>query len=116
MRKLMVLSFITVDGVIQAPGGPGEDTSGGFTYGGWQAPYLDEFLDKILDEELREPFDLKICLRSVSHDNQVDLFLLKGRDEIVFKTRQAGDVRHIHSRAAGDVGGIGNPFHDGLIS
>ena len=58
MRKLIVLSFITVDGVIQAPGGPLEDTSGGFPYGGWQAPYLDEFLDKILDEELREPFDL----------------------------------------------------------
>jgi dihydrofolate reductase len=58
MRKLIVLSFITVDGVIQAPGGPLEDTSGGFTYGGWQAPYLDEFLDKILDEQLRDPFDL----------------------------------------------------------
>jgi dihydrofolate reductase len=58
MRKLIVLSFITVDGVIQAPGGPREDTSGGFPYGGWQAPYLDEFLDKILDEELRDPFDL----------------------------------------------------------
>jgi dihydrofolate reductase len=58
MRKLIVQSFITLDGVIQAPGGPEEDTSGGFAYGGWQAPYLDEFLDKILDEELREPFDL----------------------------------------------------------
>lgn len=58
MRKLIVQSFITVDGVIQAPGAPEEDTSGGFTYGGWQAPYLDEFLDKVMDEELREPFDL----------------------------------------------------------
>jgi dihydrofolate reductase len=58
MRKLMVLSFITVDGVMQAPGGPEEDTSGGFTYGGWQAPYLDEFLGKVLDEQWREPFDL----------------------------------------------------------
>ena len=58
MRKLIVLSFITVDGVIQAPGGPEEDTSGGFTYGGWQAPYLDEFLGKVLDEQWREPFDL----------------------------------------------------------
>src|SRR5437764_459156 len=46
MRKLIVLSFITVDGVIQAPGAPLEDTSGGFPYGGWQAPYLDEFLLK----------------------------------------------------------------------
>ena len=57
VRKL-IQSFITLDGVIQAPGGPEEDTSGGFPYGGWQAPYLDAFLDKILDEELREPFDL----------------------------------------------------------
>jgi dihydrofolate reductase len=58
MRKLIVLSFITLDGVIQAPGGPEEDTSGGFTYGGWQAPYSDEVLAKVLDEEWREPFDL----------------------------------------------------------
>src|SRR5215208_3261483 len=58
MRKLIVLSFITVDGVMQAPGAPEEDTSGGFTYGGWQTPYLDEFLDKVMDEELREPFEL----------------------------------------------------------
>jgi dihydrofolate reductase len=58
MRKLIVLSFITLDGVIQAPGAPEEDTSGGFTYGGWQAPYSDEVLAKVLDEEWREPFDL----------------------------------------------------------
>ena len=61
MRKLIVLSSITVDGVMQAPGGPEEDTSGGFTYGGWQAPYLDEFLGKVLDEQWREPFDLLLC-------------------------------------------------------
>ena len=58
MRKLIVLSFMTLDGVIQAPGAPEEDTSGGFTYGGWQAPYLDEFLEKVLDEQWRDPFDL----------------------------------------------------------
>jgi dihydrofolate reductase len=58
MRKLIVLSFITLDGVIQAPGAPEEDTSDGFTYGGWQAPYSDEVLAKVLDEEWREPFDL----------------------------------------------------------
>ena len=58
MRKLIVQSFITVDGVMQAPGAPEEDTSGGFAFGGWQAPYLDEVVGKILDEELRDPFDL----------------------------------------------------------
>jgi dihydrofolate reductase len=42
MRKIIVLSFISLDGVMQAPGAPGEDTSGGFKYGGWVAPYFNE--------------------------------------------------------------------------
>lgn len=42
MRKIVVLSFISLDGVMQAPGGPEEDTSGGFEYGGWTAPYFNE--------------------------------------------------------------------------
>jgi dihydrofolate reductase len=53
MRKIVVLSMITLDGVLQAPGGPKEDASGGFKYGGWVAPYGDEVLDKILEEELK---------------------------------------------------------------
>jgi dihydrofolate reductase len=42
MRKIIVLSFITLDGIMQAPGGPEEDPSGGFKYGGWTAPYFHE--------------------------------------------------------------------------
>ena len=53
MRKLVVLSMITLDGVMQAPGGPKEDTSGGFKYGGWTAPYGDEAYAKALEKELR---------------------------------------------------------------
>jgi dihydrofolate reductase len=58
MRKLIVISFITLDGVLQAPGAPEEDTSGGFTYGGWQAPYPDEYLGQVLTEQWSQPFDL----------------------------------------------------------
>jgi dihydrofolate reductase len=58
MRKIIVLSFITLDGVIQAPGGPKEDTSGGFEYGGWAVPYFDDFLGKVMLEQMSRPFDL----------------------------------------------------------
>jgi dihydrofolate reductase len=58
MRKIIVLSFITLDGVIQAPGGPEEDTSGGFKYGGWTVPYFDDFLGKVMGEQMSKPFDL----------------------------------------------------------
>lgn len=47
MRKIVVFSMITLDGVMQAPGGPKEDTSGGFKYGGWTAPYSDEVYRKL---------------------------------------------------------------------
>ncbi len=58
MRKIIVLSFLSLDGVMQAPGGPQEDTSGGFTYGGWSFPYFDEFAGKIMEEQMGHPFDL----------------------------------------------------------
>jgi dihydrofolate reductase len=53
MRKIIVLSMISLDGVMQAPGGPEEDTSGGFQYGGWTAPYSDDAYGKALEEELK---------------------------------------------------------------
>jgi dihydrofolate reductase len=58
MRKIIVLSFITLDGVMQAPGGPNEDTSGGFRHGGWTVPYFDEFLGNVMAEQMSGPFDL----------------------------------------------------------
>ncbi|MCI0564872.1 MAG: dihydrofolate reductase family protein [Nitrososphaera sp.] len=56
MRKIIVLSFITLDGVMQAPGGPDEDTSSGFTYGGWTAPYFyeaDEAAGELMAKQMK---------------------------------------------------------------
>jgi len=57
MRKIIVLSMITLDGVMQAPGGPKEDESGGFKYGGWTEPYGDEVGGKEVQKELNQPAD-----------------------------------------------------------
>lgn len=58
MRKIIVLEHISLDGVIQAAGGPDEDTSDGFAYGGWAAPYSDETLETALRKMMNMPFDL----------------------------------------------------------
>jgi hypothetical protein len=58
MRKVIVLEFITLDGVIQAGGGPEEDTSGGFAYGGWEVPYGDDVVGAAITKQMNMPFDL----------------------------------------------------------
>lgn len=58
MRKLVVLSFVTLDGVMQAPGGPEEDPTGGFRHGGWVAGYFDDFLGSVMGKQMGKPFDL----------------------------------------------------------
>lgn len=54
MRKIIVLEFITLDGVMQAPGGPEEDVSGGFKFGGWTVPYFDDFAGAVMSEQMKE--------------------------------------------------------------
>ncbi len=58
MRKLTVSTFLTLDGVMQAPGGPGEDDSGGFAHGGWSVNYWDEHMAQVMGESTSAPFDL----------------------------------------------------------
>ena len=60
MRQIILLEHISLDGVIQAPGGPEEDTSGGFTQGGWISPYSDAILGTALRKQMNQSFDLLI--------------------------------------------------------
>jgi dihydrofolate reductase len=58
MRRIVVATFISLDGVMQAPGGPQEDPAGGFSFGGWTAPHFDAALGGAMGEIFGRPFDL----------------------------------------------------------
>jgi dihydrofolate reductase len=58
MRKIILLEFLTLDGVIQAPGAPDEDASGGFKFGGWMGPYWTGSLNTVMNKQMEEPFAL----------------------------------------------------------
>ena len=58
MRKLVVSTFVTLDGVMQAPGGPEEDPAGGFAHGGWTVHYFDEKVGQFMGDFMGKPFDL----------------------------------------------------------
>jgi dihydrofolate reductase len=58
MRELVVLTFVSLDGVMQAPGGKGEDPSGGFDLEGWTVPYFDDVAGDEMAKQMGQPFDL----------------------------------------------------------
>jgi dihydrofolate reductase len=64
MRKIIVTTFLTMDGVLQAPGGPEEDRTGAFKWGGWLFPYSDEVTDNVLGKIMSDPFDLLLGRRT----------------------------------------------------
>lgn len=64
MRKLIVSTFLTLDGVMQAPGGPGEDEDGGFAHGGWSVNHWDERMGEVQAEAMAGPFDLLLGRRT----------------------------------------------------
>jgi dihydrofolate reductase len=64
MRQLVVQSFVTLDGVMQAPGGPEEDDEGGFAYGGWSVNYWDDQMGQVMEEATSRPFAMVLGRRT----------------------------------------------------
>jgi dihydrofolate reductase len=64
MRELLVTTFLTLDGVMQAPGGPGEDDDNGFAHGGWSVNYWDEQMGQVMAEATSAPFAMVLGRRS----------------------------------------------------
>src|SRR5688500_14420828 len=81
MRKLVAITYVTLDGVMQSPGAPQEDPQGGFAYGGWMAPYWDDMMmNELVADRMAKPFDLLLGRRTYeifaaywpsAHDNPI---------------------------------------------
>jgi dihydrofolate reductase len=119
MRKVNVLEFVSLDGVIQAPGGPEEDTSGGFSYGGWISPHSDPVVSTAIKKQMNMPVDFLIGCRTfdiwpavntvtkyvasntmTSHEWQPSVFLNGDIAEKITKTKQQeGPNLHVYGSA-----------------
>jgi dihydrofolate reductase len=94
MRTLAVNTFLTLDGVMQAPGGPEEDPSGSFTHGGWSVNYWDEGMGKIMGEAMAAPFDL--LLGRKTYEIFAAHWPYAGDDPVANKLNEA--TKHVASR------------------
>ncbi len=93
MRKLVAVTQMTLDGVMQAPGGPQEDPSGGFEHGGWSAGYFDDTLGQQIGEAMAKPFELVLGRRTY------EIFAAHWPyDEGPIAERLNGVTKHVASR------------------
>jgi len=121
MRKIIVLTFMTLDGVMQAPGGPEEDPSDGFKYGGWSAPFSDEDFGKVMQKQMaptdillgRKTFDIFESYWPQHADywpgiNEVKKYVLSGsRDKSDWNNsvflKNVEDIKKLKKSEGGDI-------------
>ena len=116
MRKLVVSTFVTLDGVMQAPGGPEEDRSGGFEHGGWSVNYWDDVMNEVMGAAFAIPFDLLLGRRTyeifaahwphipADHPEASAAQVLNGATKYVAsRTLDPGDLTWANSRLIRDV-------------
>ena len=110
MRKIIAITQVTVDGVMQGPGGPEEDPSNGFTHGGWAMPFVDDVLNQVISETIADEFDMLLGRRTYEifagywphQDNPIAKSFNKATKYVV--TRTLGQLDWKTSRAIdGDV-------------
>ena len=100
MRKLISSTFVSLDGVMQAPGGPEEDASGGFALGGWTVPYFDETVGQFMDDLMGHPFDLVLGRRT--YDIFAGYWPTASEEEGAKPLNDA--VKHVASRGRPELG------------
>lgn len=115
MRKLIAITHVTLDGIMQSPGGPEEDPRGGFTQGGWIMPFFDEALDEALDEIISREFDLLLGRRTYeifaaywphAGDNSIAKAFNKARKYVVTNSLDRFDWVNTHRMSGDGVGQV----------
>ena len=99
MRKVIAAAFVSLDGVMQAPGGPSEDPTGGFTQGGWTVTYWDEAMGQFMDEMFATPFDLLLgriedAIATAQGLVDVDVLIPWDRSDLVNQFHRTGLIEH----------------------
>jgi dihydrofolate reductase len=116
MRKIIVLSMITLDGVMQAPGGPQEDPSGRFKYGGWTAPFGDETYGEAVQKELKQPAEYLLGRKTFEiweaywpHHADVWPGINDGKKYVMSKTRKKSDWKNsVFLKSVADIKKVKN--------
>ncbi|HEX9015697.1 MAG TPA: dihydrofolate reductase family protein, partial [Chloroflexota bacterium] len=111
MRRVIAITQVTVDGVMQGPGGPEEDPSNGFTHGGWAMPFVDEGVDQAVNEAIAGEFDMLFGRRTYEifaaywpnqGDNPIAKAFNKATKYVVTRSLDRLDWKNSR-RIAGDV-------------
>jgi dihydrofolate reductase len=100
MRQIVAATFLSLDGVMQAPGGPEEDTIGGFAYGGWLFPYWDDATGETIDKTFAAPFEL--LLGRTTYDIFAAHWPYAGEDDPIAKAFNA-TTKHVATTSSGPL-------------
>lgn len=115
MRKIVVGAFVSLDGVMQAPGGPEEDPTRGFACGGWVVPHLDEVFGQAVDEMFKPPFDLLLGRKTYEIFAAHWPYAEGGDDDSIARLFN-GTTKHVATRSPMDLTWSGSvALHDAAV-